>query len=74
MYKMLAFALVALAWAGTTAVMTESSAIEANVKETTGHAGATVGEWQGDDTVITDEYGNRSTLGELKSYTSVILP
>lgn len=74
MYKMLAFALVILAWAGTDTTLTISSSTEGNVAEATGHPGAIVGEWQGDDTILTDEYGNQSTLGELKSYTSVTLP
>ncbi|WP_037285620.1 hypothetical protein [Saccharibacillus sacchari] len=73
MYKVLALALVVLAWAGTDIVMTTPS-IEVNVTNATGHHGASISEWQGDDTVITDEYGNQSTLGELKSYTSVVLP
>lgn len=74
MHKMLAFALVVLAWVGIDTTLTISSSTEDNVTEATGHFGAIVGEWQGDDTVITDEYGNQSTLGELKSKTSGILP
>jgi hypothetical protein len=42
--------------------------------QTSGMAKAKVGKYQGDATIIMDEEGNQSTLGELKALTNVILP
>lgn len=42
--------------------------------ETSGTEKAWVGEWKGDDTVIMDPLGNRTTYGELKKFISVVLP
>lgn len=42
--------------------------------QTSGTGKAKVGKWQGDDTIIMDEKGNQSTLGELKAQTNVIIP
>jgi len=42
--------------------------------QTSGTARAKVGKYHGDNTIIMDEEGNQSTLGELKANTNVIIP
>lgn len=42
--------------------------------KTSGTGKAKVGKYQGDNTIIMDEKGNKATLGELKKMTNVILP
>ncbi|WP_172198422.1 hypothetical protein [Saccharibacillus qingshengii] len=45
-----------------------------NHASTSASSKAQVGEFQGDDTILLDEEGNQTTLGELKGMTSGVAP
>ncbi|KAA8748217.1 hypothetical protein [Paenibacillus sp. UASWS1643] len=42
--------------------------------QTSGTAKAKVGKFQGDNTIVIDEEGNQTTVGELKTLTNLVLP
>lgn len=66
----LSFAYIAMASPETTDQFTTEKFTEV---QTSGTAKAKVGKYQGDNTIIIDEDGNQSTLGELKAKTNVII-